>query len=151
MPACSRPRGAWLPPKGTRQDSVLFSIWRIEIWWRTEGRARYPGATTLLVLADSGGSNGCRPRAWKHALRHVLRNPHGLRVRVAHYPGGCSKWNPIEHRLFSFLSGNWQGNPLESCETVLNYIRTTPTRPGLEVTAYRITRQYARRSRVHDA
>ena len=72
-------------------------------------------------------------------------------MRVAHYPGGCSKWNPIEQRLFSFLSGNWQGNPLESFETVLNYIRTTTTRPGLEVTAYRITRQYGRRSRVHDA
>lgn len=135
---------------GDSADTPAFAVDCIEIWWRTEGRFRYPGATTLLILADSGGSNGCRPRAWKHALQHVLCNPHGLRVRVAHYPSGCSKWNPIEHRLFSFLSTNWQGKPLDSFETILNYIRTTTTLLGLAVTAHRITRQYARGVRISD-
>lgn len=72
-------------------------------------------------------------------------------MRVAHYPSGCSKWNPIEHRLFSFLSANWQGRPLDSFATILNYIRTTTTRQGLQVTACRITRQYARGVRISDA
>ena len=135
---------------GDSADTPRFAVDCIETWWRTEGCARYPGATSLLILADSGGSNGCRPRAWKHALQYVLCNRHGLRVRVAHYPSGCSKWNPIEHRLFSFLSGNWQGKPLDSFATILNYIRTTTTRQGLEVTARRITRQYARGVRISD-
>ena len=135
---------------GDSADTPRFAVDCIETWWRTEGRARYPKATSLLILADSGGSNGCRPRAWKHALQHVLCNRHGLRVRVAHYPSGCSKWNPIEHRLFSFLSANWQGRPLDSFATILNYIRTTTTSQGLQVTACRITRQYARGVRISD-
>ncbi len=136
---------------GDSADTPIFAVDCIELWWRLEGRYLYPGATTLLILADSGGSNGCRPRAWKHALQYELCNRHGLRVRVAHYPSGCSKWNPIEHRLFSFLSTNWQGKPLDSFETVLNYIRTTTTRAGLQVTAHRITRQYAKGVHISDA
>ena len=86
-----------------------FAVDGIEAWWRTEGRARYPGATRLLILAASGGRNGCRARAWQPALQHTLCNLHQLRVTVAHDPSGCSKWNPIEHRLFSFISLNWPG------------------------------------------
>ena len=112
---------------GDSADTLRFAVDCIETLWRTEGRARYPKATSLLILSDSGGSNGCCPRAWKHALQRVLCSRHALRVRVAHYLSGCSKWNPIEHRLFSFLSANWQGRPLDSFATILNYIRTTTT------------------------
>ena len=133
---------------GDSADTPLFAVDCIELWWRTEGRALYPGANALLILADSGGSNGCRPRAWNHALQPELCNRHGL--RVAHYSSGCSKWNPIGHRLFSFLSGNWQGKPMDSFETVLNCLRTMTTRVGLKVIAHRITRQYAKGVRIRD-
>lgn len=104
----------------------------------------YTGATSVLILADCGSSNGCRQCAWKRALYPVLCNSYGLLVRVAHYPGGCSKWKLIEHRPSRFPSRNWKGKPPDSFETGLNCIRTTTTRPGLKVTAHRITRHYAR-------
>ena len=103
-----------------------------------------------MSLADSGGSNGCHPRAWKHALQHTLCNPHQLRVTVAHSPSGCSKWNPIEHRLFSFISLNWAGQPLDSFETILNSIRTTTTATGLQVSATRVTRPYVKGVQISD-
>ena len=135
---------------GDSADTPQFAVDCIETWWRTEGRARYPGATRLLILADSGGSNGCRARAWKHALQHALCNPHQLHVTVAHYPSGCSKWNPIEHRLFSFISLNWAGRPLDSFETILNYLRTTTTATGLQVSATRVTQSYAKGVKISD-
>ena len=135
---------------GDSADTPQFAVDCIETWWRTERPARYPHARRLVILADSGGSNGCRPRAWKYALQHTLCNPHGLRVTVAHFPTGCSKWNPIEHRLFSFISLNWAGRPLDSFETILKYIRTTTTQTGLQVTATRITKQYAKGTRISD-
>ena len=85
---------------GASADTPAFAVDCIEKWWRTEGRKRYPDAEALQILADSGGSNGCSPRAWKFNLQHRLCNRHGLRVTVAHYPMAASKWNPIEHRLF---------------------------------------------------
>ena len=94
---------------GATADTPAFAVDCIEKWWRTEGRKRYPQAETLQILADSGGSNGCAPRAWKFHLQHRLCNRHRLRVTVAHYPTAASKWNPIEHRLFCEISKNWAG------------------------------------------
>ena len=89
----------------------------------------------MLILADSGGSNSARARGWKYHLQHHLVNPYRLQVTVCHYPPGASKWNPIEHRVFSQISNNWAGRPLESYETALKYIRTTGTATGLAVCA----------------
>lgn len=110
---------------GTSYDSPGFAVDWLEKWWRTEGPRRYPNANRLTILADGGGSNGSACRAWKFGLQHRLCDRHGLPVAVAHYPPGASKSNPIEHRLFSELSKNWAGRPLESLETILNYARTT--------------------------
>jgi hypothetical protein len=98
----------------------------------------------LLILADGGGSNGYRPRAWKHELQKNLADRYDLTVTVAHYPTGASKRNPIEHRLFSEISKNGTGRPLDSLETMLNYIQTTKTAGGLEVRSDLDTREYAK-------
>ena len=135
---------------GDSADTPQFAIDCLASWWRSEGRHRYPGADTLVVLADGGGSNGYRPRAWKYFLQHTLCNPYGLKVVVAHYPSGCSKWNSIEHRLFSAISINWAGVPLESFETILNYIRTTTTRTGLRVRSERVTREYQKGIKISE-
>jgi len=110
--------------------------------WRLDGRARFPGADRLLILADGGGSNGARCRAWKYFLQHRLRSVHRVAVTVAHYPSGASKWNPIEHRLFSEITKNWAAIPLESYEAVLNYIATTKTSTGLRVQSTLVNRAY---------
>lgn len=120
-------------------------------WWRTEGQLRYPNADSLAILADGGGSNGSNCRAWKNGIQHQLCNCHGLTVTVAHYPPGTSKWNPIEHRLFSELSKNWAGRPLDSLETILKYARTTTTRTGLRVRARLIKKRYKKGIKVTDA
>lgn len=120
---------------GTSSDTPAFAVNAINKWWKTEGNKRYPTSKKILILADSGGSNGVRPRAWKYHLQNVLCNQHNLDITVCHYPTGTSKWNPIEHRLFSEISKNWAGKPLENYETVLKYIRTTKTSTGLKVTA----------------
>ena len=135
---------------GVSGNTAQFAADAIERWWRAEGRQRYADAGELLILADGGGSNGCRCRLWKSALQETLCDRHGIVVTVAHYPTGASKWNPIEHRLFSAISRNWAGVPLESYETVLNYIRTTKTTPGLRVRAQLVTREYETRIRVSD-
>ena len=106
---------------GTSYDTSQFAVECIEKWWRSEGQKRFPGRKHLLVVADTGGSNGATRRAWKHGIQHKLCNEHGLDVTVAHYPPGASKWNPIEHRLFSEISKNWAGRPLDSYETILNF------------------------------
>ncbi len=103
---------------GITQDTPGFAVDCVEKWWRTEGRQRYAGAEHLAILADGGGSNSAASRAWKHGLQTRLCNRHSLRVCVAHYPPGTSKWNPIEHRLFSEISKNWAGRPLDSYETI---------------------------------
>ena len=127
---------------GTSFDTPEFAVECVEKWWRYEGRKRYPSANHLLILADGGGSNGSNCRTWKYWLQHKLCDPHGISVSVSHYPAGCSKWNPIEHRLFSEISKNWAGRPLDSYETVLNYIRTTKTTTGLKVKAYLVRKKY---------
>ncbi len=94
------------------------------------------------MFADSGGSSCISPHAWRHGLQERLCNRHGLTVTVTHYPSGCSKFNPIEHRLFSEISKIWSGVPLDTVETSLNYIRTTRTKSGLRVHAELISREY---------
>jgi hypothetical protein len=136
---------------GTSYDTPAFAVDCVEKWWRTEGRARYPNAKRLAILADSGGSNGCRCRVWKYALYHQLCDRHGLSVTVAHYPTGASKWNPIEHRLFSEISKNWAGRPLENHLTILNYLRTTATTTGLRVRAHLVRRHYKKGVKITDA
>ena len=127
---------------GMSHDTPQFAVHALAQWWRRTGRSRYPAADHLLVLADNGGSNGSRVRAWKLQLQTQLCDRFRIAVTVCHYPPGTSKWNPIEHRLFSEISKNWAGRPLDSLQTMLNYIRTTKTSTGLRVTATLDPRQY---------
>ena len=133
-------RGAFVV--GVSHDTPAFAAHAIAHWWQHEGSARYSGSRQILILADTGGSNGCRCYAWKTELQSQLANSFALAVTVAHYPTGASKWNPIEHRLFSELSRNWAGEPLDSYQKILNYARTTKTQTGLTVTAYLDRRSY---------
>jgi hypothetical protein len=135
---------------GISYDTPFFAVDTIAQWWLTEGRLRYPEARQILILADGGGSNGSRCRAWKKALQERICNPFGLTVTVSHYPPGTSKWNPIEHRLFSEISKNWAGQPLLDLETMLNFIRTTKTKSGLAVTASLIPEPYPTGIKVSD-
>lgn len=127
---------------GTSHDTPYFAVDSLVGWWKKDGALRYSESDRLLVLADAGGSNGYRTRAWKEALQTKLADPFGLSVTVCHYPPKTSKWNPIEHRLFSEISKNWAGQPLESYETILNYIRTTQTKTGLKVRATLVKKNY---------
>ena len=127
---------------GVSHDTPAFAAHAIAHWWRREGSPRYHGPGPLLILADTGGSNGCRCRAWKTELQSQLANAFSLAVTVAHYPTGTSKWNPIEHRLFSEVSRNWAAEPLDSYQKILNYARTTQTQTGLRVSAYLDRRSY---------
>lgn len=127
---------------GVSHDTPAFAAHAIAHWWRQEGSQRYSGSRQLLILADTGGSNGCRCYAWKTELQWQLANSCALAVTVSHYPTGASKWNPIEHRLFSEVSRNWAGEPLDSYQKILNYARTTRTQTGLKVTAYLDRRYY---------
>lgn len=135
---------------GTSYDTSEFAVDSIEKWWRKEGAKRYPKARELLILADGGGSNGSNRRAWKHNLQRSLCDRHSLAVTVAHYPPGTSKWNPIEHRLFSEISKNWAGRPLDSYETILNYIRTTKTSTGLRVRSQLVQKKYKKGIKITD-
>jgi hypothetical protein len=118
---------------GTDHDTAAFAVASIRRWWDSMGKADYPRAERLLITADGGGSNGSRVRLWKVELQR-LADETGLEVSVCHFPPGTSKWNKIEHRLFSFISQNWRGKPLVSHETIVNLIAATTTRTGLKVT-----------------
>jgi hypothetical protein len=120
---------------GQSADTPRFAVDVIARWWADEGRAAYPEASELLILADSGGSNSARSRVWKQQLQEQLCDRHGLAVTVCHYPTGCSKWNPIEHRLFGPISRTWAGHPLVGWETMLGYLEGTSTQTGLTVRA----------------
>ncbi len=120
---------------GTSHDTPQYAVASVTRWWKVDGCPRYPHSRRVLVLADNGGSNGSRCRAWKHELQKMLADPHRLEVTVCHYPSGASKWNPIEHQLFSQISRNWAGEPLVDMETMLNFIRTTKTNTGMRVRA----------------
>lgn len=127
---------------GTSRETPEFAVASIGKWWRYRGSKRHPKARELLILADNGGGNGATPRAWKHFIQWRLCDKFGISVTVCHYPPGASKWNPIEHRLFSEISKNWKGRPLDSYDTCLNYIATTRTATGLNVKAYLDKREY---------
>ena len=120
---------------GVSHDTSAFAARAIAHWWLQEGSVRYPRSRQLLILSDTGGSNGARRRAWKTELQSQLADSLGLTLTVAHYPTGASKWNPIEHRLFSEISKNWAGEPLDSYQKILNFIRSTRTQTGLSVTS----------------
>jgi len=119
---------------GTDHDTAAFAVQAIRRWWLAMGRERYPEATELTITADGGGSDGHRVRLWKLELGRFAQET-GLTIRVCHFPPGTSKWNRIEHRLFSFITMNWRGRPLESHEVIVNLIAGTRTRSGLTVRA----------------
>ena len=117
---------------GTSSDTAEFAAATIERWWNAMGSAAYPDATDLLITADCGGSNGYRLRLWKHELQQ-LADRTGLAISVAHLPPGTSKWNKIEHRMFSFISMNWRGRPLVSYETIVELIGSTRSTSRLQI------------------
>ena len=119
---------------GTDHDTASFAVATIRRWWFAMGQATYPAARELMIMADGGGSNGSRVRLWKLELQR-LADELGLTIRVSHFPPGTSKWNKIEHRLFSHISLNWRGQPLVSHEVIVNLIAATTTRQGLKVRA----------------
>jgi hypothetical protein len=127
---------------GVSHDTPAFAAHSIASWWRTEGSHRYSRVDQLLILADTGGSNNCRFFAWKSEIQSQLCNRFGLKVTVTHYPTGASKWNPVEHRLFSEISKTWAAEPLDTYQKVLNLIRATKTETGLVVSAYLDRRHY---------
>jgi len=126
---------------GTDHDTATFAVASIRAWWRTEGRRAYPKVKRLLITADAGGSNGSRLRLWKWELQR-LANELCLPISVCHFPPGTSKWNKVEHRLFSFISLNWRGEPLADYETVVNLISKTTTTTGLKVSCRLDRRRY---------
>ena len=136
---------------GTSHDTPAFSVTALARWWSGAGRRRYSEAVRLLILADCGGSNGARTRLWMYELQTRFCDRFGLTVTVCHYPPGTSKWNPIEHRLFSEISKNWAGQPLESYETILNFLRTTKTAAGLVVNATLLDGDYPTGIKVSQA
>jgi hypothetical protein len=126
---------------GIDHDTAEFAVNAIRLWWTRMGRHRFPRARTLLITADAGGSNGPRSRLWKWALQRFA-DDFGLTLSVCHFPPGTSKWNKIEHRLFSFISQNWRGQPLVSHKAIVNLIAATTTRTGLRVKAALDARRY---------
>ena len=134
---------------GIDHDTAQFSVAAIQAWWEQLGKARYPAATRLVITADCGGSNGNRTRLWKTELQR-LADLTGLEITVCHFPPGTSKWNKIEHRLFSFISKNWRGQPLVSYEVIINLIAATTTSTGLEVYARLDNNEYPDKIAVTD-
>jgi hypothetical protein len=143
-------RNAGFVNVGTDHDTGSFAVASIRGWWRFEGRRIYPEAKTILITADGGGSNGWRLRLWKLELQNFADQT-GLCVSVCHFPPGTSKWNKIEHRLFSFISSNWRGQPLRDYETVVHLITRTTTAKGLKVTCRLDRRRYPTGREVSNA
>jgi len=134
---------------GTDHNTATFAVASIRKWWLAQGRRAYPNAKRLLITADSGGSNGSRLRLWKWELQR-LANQLGLPISVCHFPPGTSKWNKVEHRLFSFISQNWRGEPLTDYETVVNLIAQTTTTTGLKVSCRLDRRRYPTGRKISD-
>ena len=126
---------------GVDHDTPVFAVTSIEAWWKQVGVKRYPNTREIFITADAGGSNSYRSHVWKHELQRVA-DKLGLAIRVSHFPPGTSKWNKVEHRLFSFISINWRGRPLRSYETIINLIGNTTNRGGLVVRARLDRRRY---------
>jgi hypothetical protein len=134
---------------GIDHDTAQFATNSIHRWWTRMGQRRFPRATELLITADGGGSNGHRSRLWKVSLQR-LADELGVKLFVCHFPPGTSKWNKIEHRLFSFITQNWRGRPLATRQTVVNLIASTTTRAGLVVKAALDTNHYETAIKVSD-
>jgi len=135
---------------GISHDTACFAVNTIRQWWKTMGCIRYPNAKSLLITADGGGSNGSRVRLWKYELQKLAEEL-GLSITVCHLPPGTSKWNKIEHRLFSFISQNWRGKPLVSHQVIVQLIAATTTRTGLEVRAEIDPATYPKGIKIGDA
>lgn len=135
---------------GLSHDTAAFAVDSICSWWKQYGSVRYPHARQILILADNGGSNSPSNAAWRYRLWEALCQRCGLKVTVCHYPTGASKWNPIEHRLFSEISKNWAGVPLNNVETAIKYIRKTKTETGLKVTAALNQKEYPLKEQIAD-
>ena len=142
-------RNAGFVNVGTDHDTGAFAVASIRGWWRAEGRRIYPEAKSLLITADGGGSNGWRLRLWKLELQKFADQT-AMGIAVCHFPPGTSKWNKIEHRLFSFISSNWRGEPLRDYETIVNLIAGTTTAKGLKVTCRLDRRKYPTGREVSD-
>ena len=142
-------RNAGFVNVGTDHDTGAFAVASIWGWWRHEGRKLYPHAGMILITADGGGSNGSRLRLWKLELQR-LADETGLTLSVCHFPPGTSKWNKVEHRLFSFISSNWRGEPLRDYETIVQLIARTTTAKGLKVTCRLDRRKYPAGRKVTD-
>lgn len=134
---------------GLSADTGAFAVNSIRTWWETMGKERYPVAGKLYITADGGGSNGRRNRLWKVSLQQ-LADETGLEIHVSHFPPGTSKWNKIEHRLFSFISKNWRGRPLETLAVIVNLISSTTTDSGLTVQCVVDPNQYERGTKISD-
>ena len=135
---------------GTSADTAAFAVESIRRWWLSMGQESYPKATKLLITADGGGSNGSRVRLWKTELQGFA-NETGLEISVCHFPPGTSKWNKIEHRMFSYISQNWRGKPLISIETIVNLIGSTKTKTGLKIQTAVDTSPYVKGIKITDA
>lgn len=134
---------------GDNADTAAFAVNAILAWWNQHGRGRFPEATRLLITCDGGGSNGHRLRAWKVELARLAEIT-GLEITVCHYPPGTSKWNKIEHRMFSFITMNWRGRPLESLRTVVELISATTTETGLTIRAEHDSTIYPKGIKITD-
>src|SRR5262245_29853601 len=134
---------------GTDHDTAAFAVASIRGWWRAEGRRLYRATRAILITADAGGSNGARLRLWKWELQK-LADETGRALSVCHFPPGTSKWNKVEHRLFSFISSNWRGEPLRDYETIVHLIARTTTAKGLQVICRLDRRRYATGRRISD-
>jgi hypothetical protein len=135
---------------GISYDTPEFAVESIRLWLTSYGLNQYLGTKKLLILCDAGGSNGYRPRLWKYALYKKICCFFGISVTVCHYPTGASKWNPTDHRLFSFISMNWAGVPLRSYDIILNQIRKTTTQQGLKVDAILNEKKYEKGIKISD-
>jgi len=127
---------------GTSSETPEFAVDAIETWLTCIAYYRYPDIQKLLILCDCGGSNGYRKHGWKYFLYTKLSSIYGIDIQVCHYPSGASKWNPIEHRMFSHISKNWAGVPLRSHEIAINYIESTTTTKGLAIQAFLNEKEY---------
>ena len=132
---------------GVSHETAEFAMQAIQRWWREVGQARYPGCQHLLLQADSGGANACDSWLWKAALQ-TLADRFGITIRVNHFPAGVSKWNLIEHRMFCIISQNWAGQPLDSYETMLKFIRTSKTKTGFRCQAHFDPRKYQSKQKL---
>lgn len=134
---------------GISKNTAEFAVNSIFLWWKKIGKKNYPNAKKILICADGGGSNGSTNKLWKVCLQNFA-NASGLKIFISHYPPGTSKWNKIEHRMFSYISINWRGVPLESYETIINLISNTRTKAGLKIKAQMDTSQYESGIKISD-